>query len=472
MENEINFEQLHALIQQKQYRAARNALVELNVIDIGAFLEELTEQDGAEAVVIFRLLPKELLADIFPYISAETQQHIIEGITEKELSFIIEELYIDDAVDMLEELPANIVKRVLRNASKETRTQINQFLRYPEDSAGSIMTAEFVDLKKRMTVKEAIEHIRQEGAASETIYTCYVINNRRVLEGVVTVKDLLLSNDATLVEDIMETQIIKAATTDDQEEISHLFSKYNLIAMPVVDGEDRLVGIITVDDVVDVMEEEVTEDFEKMAAMHPSEKPYLKTGVFRLALNRIPWLLVLMVSAMVTGSILGSYEAALAAIPLLVTFIPMLTDTGGNAGSQSSTLVIRGMAVNEIRATDFLKVIWKETRVALIAATALNLVNSVRIYLMYHNEPNCVAIILTLTITLYGTVIMANVLGGALPIIAKSIKLDPAIMASPLITTIVDALSLIVYMKAATYFLQLAESGAIQSAGALITSLL
>ena len=358
----------------------------------------------------------------------------------------------DDAVDMLEELPANVVKRVLKNARPDTRKLINQFLNYPENSAGSIMTAEYVGLKQSMTVEQAFAYIRKNGVDKETIYTCYVMDAKRRLEGVVTVKDLLMNPYEEIIGNIMDTHVIKAFTTEDQEEVADSFQKYDLLSLPVVDHEERLVGIVTVDDVVDVMEQEATEDFEKMAAMLPSEKPYLKTGVFQLAKNRIAWLLILMISSMITGGILAKYEAAFAVIPLLVTFIPMLTDTGGNAGSQSSTMIIRGMAVGEIEPGDLFKVLWKELRVGIIVGAILGFVNYVRLVILY---PGKEMLCLTVVLSLMVTVVIAKTIGCVLPIAAKVFHMDPAIMAAPLITTIVDAVSLIIYFQLACSLLGL-----------------
>ena len=403
-------------------------------------------------LLAFRTLPKEVAAEVFSDLPPETQQVIITAATDQEVTALVEELYVDDAVDMLEELPANVVKRVLKNASPDTRKLINQFLNYPDSSVGSIMTAEFTDLKQGMTVAQAIDHIRRTGENSESVYTCYVTDAGRRLEGVLTIKELLLARDEQHIADIMETEVITAETTEDQEEAVARMMKYDFISLPVVDKEGRLVGIVTVDDVMDVMEEEATEDFEKMAAMAPSEKPYLKTGVFTLAKHRILWLLVLMISGMITGGILGQYEAAFAAMPLLVTFIPMLTDTGGNAGSQSSTLVIRGMAVGDIELRDFLRVFWKEFRVSLLVGAVLSAVNFVRLIITY---PGNEMIALTVALALFVTVLLAKTVGGVLPMAAKLVHADPAIMAAPLITTIVDAISLVVYFKIASALLAL-----------------
>ena len=443
------FDNMYQLAKSKQFRALKDELVELNEVDVASFIEDL---DSEITVVVFRMLPKELATDVFAELSPEKQQHIINSITDKELQNIIEDLYVDDAVDMLEELPANVVKRVLQNATPDTRRQINEFLKYPDNSAGSIMTAEYIGLKKNMTVEQAFAYIRKNGVDKETIYTCYVMDEKRRLDGVVTVKDLLMSPYETFIQDIMDDHVIKAVTTQDREEIAELFNKYDLLALPIVDHEDRLVGIVTVDDAVDVMEQEATEDFEKMAAMHPSEKPYLKTSVLELSKNRIVWLLVLMISSMITGGILAKYEEAFSVIPLLVTFIPMLTDTGGNAGSQSSTMIIRGMAVGEIEPSDALKVLWKELRVGLICGSILAAVNYIRLIIMY---PGQKMICLTVVLSVFVTVVLAKAVGCILPIAAKRFKMDPAIMASPLITTLVDAFSLVIYFQLAVELLHI-----------------
>lgn len=442
-------EKLMEMIDSKQFRQVKIQLAEMNEADIAELIGEL---DPEKKVVVFRMLQKEVSSDVFACLEPEDQQHIINSIGDYELKYIVEDLFVDDAVDMLEELPANVVKRVLKIATPDTRNLINQFLNYPDNSAGSIMTAEYVGLKQRMTVEEAFAYIRKNGVDKETIYTCYVMDSKRTLEGVVTVKDLLMNPYETVLRDIMDTNVIKAVTTDDQEEVMDKFQRYDLLSLPVVDQENRLVGIVTVDDIVDVMEQEATEDFEKMAAMSPSEKPYLKTGVIQLARNRILWLLILMISSMVTGGILAKYENAFAIIPLLVTFIPMLTDTGGNAGSQSSTLIIRGMAVGEIEPSDILRVIWKELRVGIIVGAILGMVNYVRLVIMY---PGSEMICLTVVLSLFATVLLAKTIGCVLPIAAKLLHLDPAIMAAPLITTIVDAFSLVIYFQLACKLLNL-----------------
>ena len=447
MEKMMNVQALLELLERRDLHALRAALLEENEVDIAEFLEELPQD---KIVVVFRALPKEMAAEVFSNLEADTQQVIIQSATDQEVSAIVEELYVDDAVDMLEELPANVVKRVLKAARPDTRKLINQFLNYPDNSVGSIMTAEFTDLKQSMTVSQAIAHIRRTGENSESVYTCYVTDAGRRLEGVLTIKELLLAQDEQLIADLMETDVITAETTEDQEEAVARMMKYDFISLPVVDKEGRLVGIVTVDDVMDVMEEEATEDFEKMAAMAPSEKPYLKTSAFTLAKHRIVWLLVLMISGMITGGILGKYEAAFSAMPLLVTFIPMLTDTGGNAGSQSSTLIIRGMAVGEIQLRDFLKVFWKELRVSMLVGVVLSAVNFVRLIITY---PGNEMIALTVSLALFVTVLLAKTVGGVLPMAAKLFHADPAIMAAPLITTIVDAISLVVYFNIASALL-------------------
>ena len=447
MEHDVSI--LKELLENKRYLELRSALAEMNEVNIALFLTELSNEG---AVLAFRTLPKGLAAEVFANLDPDMQQFIIESITDYEIRVMIEDLYIDDAVDMLEEMPASIVKRVLKNAQPDTRTLINQFLQYPEDSAGSIMTAEFTDLDRGMSVGNAIERIRRTGEDAETIYTCYVIDRNRILEGVVTVKDLLLAKDETLIEDLMETDIVLARTTDDREQVARQFSTYGLLSIPVVDHENRLVGIVTVDDAVEVIEQEATEDFEKMAAMLPSERPYLKTGVLELSKNRIPWLLFLMVSGMITGFVLGNFEAAFSAVPLLVTFIPMLTDTGGNSGAQASTLVIRGLAVGEITARDASKILWKEARIGLIVGFVLSVVNFVRLLITHPESP---MMALTVALALYAAVIVAKTVGSMLPMLAQKFKLDPALTAAPLITTIVDAVALVIYFSLAGILLHL-----------------
>ena len=450
LEDENKLEELLELTAQKKYRQLKEILVEMNEVDIAAFIEEL---DSEKTVVVFRTLPKALASDVFACLEVEKQQHIITSITDYELRNIIDDLYVDDAVDMLEELPATIVRRVLQNSSADTRQLINQFLKYPENSAGSVMTAEYVGLKKNMTVEEAFAYIRKYGVDKETIYTCYVMDEKRHLEGVVTVKDLLMNPYETQLGDIMDENVLMAYTTEDQEKVVETFNEYDLLSLPVVDAENRLVGIITVDAVMDVMEQEATEDFEKMAAMLPSEKPYLKTSVFRLAFNRIPWLTILMLSSMITGGILSKYEEAFAAVPLLVTFMPMLMGTGGNSGSQASTMIIRGMSVGEVEPGDILKVMWKELRVGVICGLVLGLITYVRLMLQY---PGNSLICLTVVISIFFTVILAKTIGCVLPIVAKVVHLDPAIMAAPMITTIVDTCSMMIYFQLACWLLDMA----------------
>ena len=435
------------LISENKIQDIRNELLEMNIVDIANVLEEV---EKPQLVMIFRILPKDIAAGVFSYIPAELQQHLVESITDKEIKSIIDELFLDDAVDFIEEMPASIVKRVLKNTNESLRTQINQLLNYPEHSAGSIMTVEYVDLKKEMTVNEAIKHIKKSGVDKETIYTSYVIDSNRKLEGVVSIRKLILSDETTTINDILHDDVISVKTTDDQENIAHLFKKYDLSTMPVVDNENRLVGIITVDDIVDIIDQENTEDIQKMAAMEPSDEEYLKTGVFKLAKHRIMWLLILMLSATFTGGIIKRFEDVLQSVVVLTAFIPMLMDTGGNAGSQSSTLIIRGMALGEISMRDVFKVFWKELRVSIVVGIILALINFLRIYYL---EGVGALVSITVCLTLFLTVLLAKVVGGLLPILAKSLKLDPAIMASPLITTIVDAFSLIIYFEMARVFL-------------------
>lgn len=449
MEENMMTERLLELLKEKNYREFKKALVDINEADIAEFIDEL---DSENACLAFRLLPKAIATDVFAELDSEVQEHIINGMSDSDLQYIIEDLSIDDAVDMLEELPPAMVVRVLENATADTRKQINEILKYPENSAGSIMTVEFIGLKKTMTVKEAFDYIRKYGTDKETIYTCYVMGDYRVLEGVVTVKEMLMSSYEVLIEEIMDTKVIKADTLDHREDIVKIFNKYGFLSVPVVDHDNRLVGIVTIDDAMDVMEEETTEDFEKMAAMNPSEKPYLKTSVFEIAKNRIAWLLFLMISAMITGGILSRFEEAISAMPILVSFIPMLTDTGGNAGSQSSTMVIRGMAVGEIELKDALKVLWKEFRVAIVVGLVLAIIDFIKIVVQY---PGKYLVGITVALSMFITVMLANLAGGVLPVLAKKLKLDPAIMAAPLISTLVDAMSLLIFFTIAVNLLRL-----------------
>ena len=446
-----NFDQelLEELLNSRQFRKLRETMAEMNEVDIAEFIEDL---DMEKKVLVYRMLPKELAADVFSFLEVEDQEHIINSITDYELGKIVEDLYVDDAVDMLEELPAIVVRRVLQNAAPETRALINQFLQYPENSAGSIMTAEYIGLKRNMTVEQAFAYIRANGVDKETIYTCFVTDSKRRLQGVVTVKDLLMNPYSTVIRDIMDENVICAVTTEDQEDVVETFNKYDLLCLPVVDHEERLVGIVTVDDVVEVMEQEATEDFEKMAAMLPSEKPYLKMSVLELAKNRIPWLLLLMFTSLLTGAILVSYENALQVVPLLVSFVPMLMDTSGNCGNQSSTMIIRGMAVGDIELRDVPRVVWKEFRVGILCGIVLAAANFVRLMIQY---PGQIMMSLVVVLSLVMTVILAKTIGCTLPILAKKLNLDPAIMAAPLITTIVDACSLLIYFRIACAFLKI-----------------
>lgn len=443
------YEKISEFLTGRKFAEIRKLLNDANPVDIAQMFEELDEED---VIRVFRLLPKEVAAETFSYMSSEAQKNIVESMTDRELSGIIDELFLDDTVDLIEEMPASVVKKVLANTFGEKRSLINRFLQYKEDSAGSIMTIEFVDLKKEMTVEKAFEHIRKTGVDKETIYTCYVIDANRVLEGVITVKDLLLAAPSDIVGDIMDTNIIYATTDEDKEDVAHIFHKYDFMSLPVVDKEKRLVGIVTFDDAMDVMEEENTEDFEKMAAIMPSERPYLKTSIFEHAKHRIVWLMVLMISATFTGAIISSFEDAFKVIPVLVAFIPMLMDTGGNSGSQTSTLIIRGMALGEIEGRDVLRVWWHEIAVSLILGAALAAVSILKTYFL--NGGN-IRLSVTVSLSLYATVIIAQSIGCLLPIAVKKVGLDPAVAASPIITTIVDACALSIYFAVAKTFMGL-----------------
>ncbi len=443
-------QEVEALLADKQFFKIRALLLDMNYVDIEVLLSEFPAD---EMLRIFRMLPKETAAEVFTEMDSDMQKYIIESITDSEVGGIMDELYMDDTVDFLEEMPANVVKRVLRNTDETTRKTINQLLQYPDDSAGSIMTTEFVDLKKEMTVAKALEYIRKNGVDKETINICYVISPQRMLEGVVTIRKLILSQPDTLVSDLMDTNVKIIHTLDDQETTAYQFRKYDLLSMPVVDRENRLVGIITIDDIVDVIEQENTEDFHKMAAMTPSEVPYLKTGVFTLAKNRVMWLLVLMISATVTGLIIRHYEASLSQVVALTAYMPMLMGTSGNAGAQSSTMIIRSLALNELDFSDLLRVMWKEFRVGVVTALLLAIVNLARIMIF---DSVSIGVALTVCLSLFCIVCLAKVVGGILPILAEKIHLDPVIMASPIITTILDALSLIIYFQFATQILGIA----------------
>ena len=438
---------IRELLDSKQYTRLRQMLSELNDADIAALLEEMEEQDMLK---VFRILPKDLAADVFSYMDVDNQQFIITSLSDRDAANIVDNLMADDAADLMEEMPANVVKKILANASPETRRDINHLLRYPEDSAGSIMTVEYVDLKENLTVDEAIARIRKIGVDSETINICYVLDSRRKLVGTVALRYLLLSQPDEVISDIMHENVISISTMMDQEEVARQFQKYDFTAMPVVDNENRLVGIITVDDIVDILQEEATEDIEKMAAIVPSDKPYMKTGVLETWKKRIPWLLLLMVSATFTGRIIASYESALSACMVLSTFIPMLMDTGGNAGSQASVSIIRGISLDEIRFYDLPGVIWKEARVALLCGVTLSAANFVKLMLF---DRVAVQVAFVICITLVVTVFVAKIVGCSLPMLAKKIGFDPAVMASPFITTLVDAISLFIYFRIAILFL-------------------
>lgn len=418
-------------------------LQEMNAVDIAATMTELSDRD---LVLLFRILSKDLSAEVFSYLNKELQQRIIESINDREVMQIVDKLFLDDTVDFIEEMPAYVVKKVLRNTSSKKRELINQFLKYDDHSAGAMMTIEFVDLKEEMTLKEAIEHTRRTGMNKETIETCFIIDKERHLKGTLGLRELILSDESCYVHELMETNIISVKTNEDQEQVAQLFKTYDLVSMPVVDKENRLVGIITIDDVVDIIERENTEDFQKMAAMEPNEEPYLKTPALSLAKHRITWLLVLMISATITGRIIQGFEEVIQSVVILASFIPMLMDTGGNAGSQSSTLIIRGLALGEITTKDYLKVMFKEFRVGFIVAVVLASVNFLRIVFF---EKADIMVALTVCGSLFCTVVLAKVVGSLLPMIAKKLKFDPAIMASPLITTIVDAFALIIYFMLA-----------------------
>lgn len=430
------------LIEDKKFSEARAVIEEMQPADIAAVFEEL---DPEQTVMLFRLLPKETAAEAFAYMTPEVQEQVITALTDVEVQGVLDSQFMDDTVDMLEEMPANVVKRVLRLTDSETRGMLNRLLQYKDGSAGSIMTTEFVDLKQDMTIRQAIDRIRRIAVDKETINTCYVTDSARVLEGVVSLRDLIMAKDEERVGDIMEDNPIAVSTDDLDEDVAQLFSKYDMLVLPVVDREHRLVGIITIDDAVDVIQEANTEDFEKMAAMAPSENTYLKTPAFTHARKRVVWLLILMVSSAITGNIINRYEDAFAAIPLLVSFIPMLMDTGGNCGSQSATLVIRGLALGEIRIKDFFRVVFKEFQVSLLVGLLLVPINVLWIWFLYKNF----LIAVTVGISLFVTICVAKMIGCMLPIAAKKCKLDPAIMASPLITTIVDACSIFVYFNVA-----------------------
>ncbi|MEE1060893.1 MAG: magnesium transporter, partial [Ruminococcus sp.] len=436
-------ETIRVLLDEKKYNTLKDILVTLKPYDIAAIFEELQDE---KTPVLFRILPKELAAETFVEMDEDTQEFLIHGFSDNELKEVLDELFIDDAVDIIEEMPANVVKRILKQADKDTRNTINQLLRYPEDSAGSIMTTEFILLRPDMTAEQSIKRIRRTGVDKETIYICYVTDENSKLIGITSVKDLLLSEDDSLVADLMEENVIAVNTLDDQEKVAQMFSNYNYLALPVVDTENRLVGIVTIDDAIDVIQEEATEDIEKMAAVMPSDKPYMKTSVFGIYQKRIPWLLVLMLSATFTSAIITHFEGALSGAIVLSAFIPMITGTGGNAGSQASVSVIRALSLGEVSFSNAIKVLWKEVRVSILCGITLAAANFAKLMIFdLRGVDNGLFIALVVSLTLVGTIIMAKLIGSFLPMLASKFKLDPAVMASPLITTVCDALSLLIY---------------------------
>ncbi len=442
-------EKILSLLENKKYAELKESFTNMEAADIAILFESVPTE---KLPLLFRLLPKELAAEVFVELESDMQELLISGFSDSELKEVWEELYVDDAVDIIEEMPANVVKRILRHSDSEMRQSINEILNYPKDSAGSIMTTEYVDLKENMTVDDAFTHIRRTGVDKETIYTCYVTDSNRKLMGLISVKDLLLADKSALLTDIMETNIIYANTIDDKEDVARQFGKYDFLAIPVVDKERRLVGIVTVDDAIDVLEEENTEDIEKMAAITPSDKPYLKTGIFETYYKRIPWLMLLMLSATFTGKIISSYESALRDYAILTSFIPMLTGTGGNAGGQTSASIIRGISLNEIAFKDIFRVIWKELRVALICGITLSVTLFAKLILVDRIEFK-IAIVVALAII--SAVALAKMVGCMLPLFAKKIGFDPAVMANPLLSTMVDVVTLAVFFKIAVTVLRI-----------------
>ena len=461
MELERFEEKILALLRAKQYLPLQRYLETLNPDDVAECLDDLLDEkeiDWEEDLPrIFRLLPKELASDVFAEMEPELQSKLIDAFSDKELGEVLGDMFLDDTVDVIEEMPANVVKRILKNVDGDTRKQINQILNYPEDSAGSLMTTEYVDLRPAMTVREAFDHIRHTGVDKETIYICYIIGPTRKLLGLVSVRELLLATPDTVLRDMMETNIISVTTLDDREDVANLFTRYDFTALPVVDRENRLVGIVTVDDAIDVLQEEATEDIEKMAAITPSEHPYLRAKTWEIWKQRIPWLLLLMVSATFTGMIITGFENALAAQAALIAFIPMLMDTGGNCGSQASVTVIRGLSLGDIEFSDLGRVLWKECRVSLLCGASLAAVAFGKLMLVDRlilgNDGVTLLVAATVCLTLLLTVILAKRVGASLPLFAKKLGFDPAVMASPFITTIVDALSLMIYFRIATVLL-------------------
>ncbi len=446
-------ETIRVLLETKKFNTLRDILVTMNPYDIAAIFEALQDE---KMPILFRLLPKELAAETFVEMDDESQEFLIHGFSDSELKEIVDELFVDDAVDLIEEMPANVVKRILRTADKDMRKQINELLKYPDDSAGSIMTTEFITLRPDMTTEMALKRIRRTGLDKETIYTCYVKDENNTLIGITTVKDLLLADDDDIVEDLMEDNVISVHTLDDQEIVAQMFSNYNFLALPVVDNEKRLVGIVTIDDAIDVIQEEATEDIEKMAAVLPSDKPYMKTSVWGIYKKRIPWLLVLMLSATFTSTIISSFEGALASVIVLSSFIPMITGSGGNAGSQASVSVIRSLSLGEIEFKSIFKVLWKEFRVSFFCGLTLAAANFVKLMIFdLRGDENALMIALVVSLTLVGTIMMSKLVGSSLPLLASKIGFDPAVMANPLITTVCDSLSLLIYFAIATAVLNL-----------------
>ena len=439
--------ELLTLLEENKLKLIHEELSKYNPVDLASLLSKLDEE---KLVIVFRILDKEKAAEVFSYMENDLQQTLIKTLSKQDIKTIFNSMYADDAVDFLSDMPANVVTQLLENVDNETRADINYLLQYSEDSAGSIMTVEFIELHPTMTVKQALDKIRKVGIDSETVYTCYVVVKHKLL-GIVSAKDLMIRDSETLISDLMKDNYVSIKTTDDRETAANLFRKYGLLAIPVVDSEGCIVGIVTFDDAIDVLTDETTEDMQKMAAMTANDDPYLKTSVWKHAKHRIVWLLILMFSATITGSIISNYESAFAIIPLLVSFIPMLMDTGGNCGSQSSTLVIRGLAVEELQFSDTLKIVWKEFRVSLIVGVTLAVANGLRIVLMYKD----IQLALVVSLSLVGTIIIAKIVGCLLPILAKKCKLDPAIMAAPIITTVVDTFSIIIYFNIATLILKL-----------------
>lgn len=444
--------EIDRLLKEKRYFEVKNIISQENPADVAALIEELfgeNFEEKTEFMILFRLLPKDMAAETFAHMNSDMREHLIGMFTDRELREILDESFIDDTVDLIEDLPANVVSRILKNSTTGERKAINEILRYPKDSAGSIMTIEYVSLHKDMTVSEAFEKIRKVGVNKETIYTCYVTENRKLI-GVITVKDLFIAEEDDKISDIMETHIISVDTHEDKEVVGNMFRKYDFLAIPVVDQDNRLVGIVTFDDAMDVIQEENTEDFSKMAAIAPMEDSYFRTGVIKHARNRIVWLLILMISATVTQIITSNYDEAFKSFPVLVAFMPMIMDTGGNCGSQSSMLIIRGIALDEIHFSDFFRVVFKEFRISIMVSSVLAIVNGIRVYLMYEQK---ILLSLTVALSIIATVVMSKLIGAMLPMLAKKVHIDPAIMATPLITTIVDCCSLFLYFNIAMMIL-------------------